>query len=465
MISDRTKSINGFANLVFKPIAVIDFRVKAKSYKSNSSEGNSKSERCSFCYLKAYYRCFDNVSSMKTFRLLVSLEEALQLIYGRMRPIEVVEEVCLDEAVGRVSAESLKAPFDVPSFDRSAMDGYCVRAEDVYGANQFNPVRLRVIGSIGVDEEPKMVVKAGECVQVATGSIIPEGGNAVVMYEHTERVNEEIMVYRPVYPSENISKKGSDIPKDREVLRNGDYLNASKIGVLAALGISRVKVYKKPSILIIPTGSELAKVGEDKSPVQVYDVNSHTLAAVVRENGGNPVIHDIVPDDEKEIERALEEGSVNDLIVITGGSSVGVRDIIYEALNRMGEVLFHGVQVKPGKPTIGAVFKDKIVLAMPGHPTSCLSNAYLFLRPVLRKLARLPEASPRVVKARLSKRVVATLGRRFFLTVKLRNGEAEPVFKESSAITSMAEADGYVVIPENVDTIEKGDSVEVYLFE
>ncbi|MEM2608855.1 MAG: molybdopterin-binding protein [Thermoproteota archaeon] len=401
---------------------------------------------------------------MKTFRLLVSLEEALRLVYSRIKRVEAIEEVDLDEASGRVSAENVKAPFDVPLFDKSAMDGYCVRAEDVYGANQFNPVRLRIVGSIGVDEEPKISIRPGECVQVATGSIIPEGGNAVVMYEHTERVDDEILVYKPVYPGENISKKGSDIPEGKEVVKEGDYLNASKIGVLAALGIGKVKVYKKPSVLIIPTGNELAKVGESKSPTQVYDINSHTLAAIVKENGGIPVIHDIVPDDEREIEKALEKGFENDLIVITGGSSVGIRDIIYDVLNKKGEVLFHGVQVKPGKPTIGAVFKDKIVLAMPGHPTSCLSNAYLFLRPVLRKLARLPEISPRVVKAKLTRRVVATLGRRFFLTVKLINGEAEPVFKESSAITSMAEADGYVVIPENADTIEKGDWVEVYLF-
>jgi molybdenum cofactor synthesis domain-containing protein len=402
---------------------------------------------------------------MKTFRLLVSLEEALQLIYGRINQVEKVEEVELDDAVGRVSAENVKAPFDVPFFDRSAMDGYCVRAEDVYGASQFNPVRLRVVDTIGVDEEPRRPVGAGECIQVATGSIIPEGGDAVVMYEHTERVDGEVLVYRPVYPGENISKKGSDIPRGREIIKAGDYLNASKIGVLAALGIARVRVYEKPRILIIPTGSELAKVGGDKSALQIYDINTHTLAAVVKENGGIPVLHEIVPDDEKEVEKALEKGVESSLIVITGGSSVGARDIIYDVLSRRGEVLFHGVQVKPGKPTVGAVFENRVVLAMPGHPTSCLSNAYLFLRPVLRRVARLPEAGLRTVRARLARRVVSTLGRRFFLTVRLRNGEAEPVFKESSAITSMAEADGYIVIPENADTVEKGDWVEVHLFQ
>lgn len=402
---------------------------------------------------------------MKTFRLLVSLEDALQLIYERVRQVEETEEVDLDDAAGRVSAEDVKAPFDVPCFDRSAMDGYCVRAEDVYGASQFNPVRLRVVDTIDVNEEPKRPVMAGECVQVATGSIIPEGGDAVVMHEHAERIGEEILVYRPVYPGENISKKGSDISRGKEVVKKGDYLNASKIGVLAALGLGRVKVYKKPRVRIIPTGSELARVGESKSITQIYDINSHTLAAVVRENGGIPVLHEIVPDEENEIEKALEKSVENNLIVITGGSSVGTKDVIYDVLNRGGEVLFHGVQVKPGKPTVGAVFKDRVVLAMPGHPTSCLSNAYLFLRPVLRRVARLPEAGLRTVKARLTRRVVSTLGRRFFLTVRLRDGEAEPVFKESSAITSMAEADGYVVIPENADTVEKGDWVEVHLFE
>jgi molybdenum cofactor synthesis domain-containing protein len=402
---------------------------------------------------------------MKTFRLLVSLDEALQLVYGKIKQVEGVEEVDLDDAVGRVSAEAAKAPFDVPCFDRSAMDGYCVRAEDVYGASQFNPARLRVVDAIGVDEEPKRPVGAGECIQVATGSIIPKEGDAVVMYEHTERVGEEILVYRPVYPGENISKRGSDIPCGKEVVKKGDYLNASKIGVLAALGIPRVRVYEKPKVLIIPTGSELVKVRESKPATRIYDINSHTLAAVVKENGGTPVIHEIVPDDEDAIEKALEKGVEHSLIVVTGGSSVGTKDIIYDVLGRRGEVLFHGVQVKPGKPTVGAVFEDRVVLAMPGHPTSCLSNAYLFLRPVLRRVARLPEAGLRTVRARLTRRVVSTLGRRFFLTVRLRNGEAEPVFKESSAITSMAEADGYVVIPENADTVEKGDWVEVHLFE
>jgi len=406
-----------------------------------------------------------NRHPMKTFRLLVSLDEALQLVYGRIRQVEGVEEIDLDDAVGRVSAEAVKAPFDVPCFDRSAMDGYCVRAEDVYGASQFNPVRLRIVDTVGVDEEPRRPVEAGECVQVATGSIIPKGGDAVVMYEHTERVGEEILVYRPVYPGENVSKRGSDISRGDEVVKKLDYLNASKIGVLAALGIARVRVYEKPRVLIIPTGSELAKVGETKPATHIYDINSHTLAAVVKENGGIPIIHEIVPDDEDSIEKALDKGVEHSLTVVTGGSSVGTRDIIYDVLNRRGEVLFHGVQVKPGKPTVGAVLKDRVVLAMPGHPTSCLSNAYLFLRPVLRRIARLPEAGLRTVRARLARRVVSTLGRRFFLTVRLRNGEAEPVFKESSAITSMAEADGYVVIPENADTVEKGDWVEVHLFE
>ncbi|MBO3754269.1 MAG: molybdenum cofactor biosynthesis protein [Candidatus Brockarchaeota archaeon] len=406
-----------------------------------------------------------NKHPMKTFRLLVSLDEALQLIYGRINQVEKAEEVNLDDAVGRVSAESVKAPFDVPCFNRSAMDGYCVRAEDVYGASQFNPVRLRLAGTIGVDEEPRRPVGPGECIQVATGSIIPEGGDAVVMYEHTDRVGEEVLVYRPVYPGENISKKGSDIPYGKEVVKQGDYLNASKIGVLAALGIARVRVYEKPRVLIVPTGSELAEVGKGKTAFQIYDVNSHTLAAVVKENGGIPVLHEIVPDDEDAIEKALEKGVENSLIVVTGGSSVGTKDVIYDVLRRRGEVLFHGVQVKPGKPTVGAVFENRVVLAMPGHPTSCLSNAYLFLRPVLRRIARLPDAGLKTVRARLSRRVVSTLGRRFFLTVRLRNGEAEPVFKESSAITSMAEADGYVVIPENADTVEKGDWVEVHLFD
>ncbi|MBO3800330.1 MAG: molybdenum cofactor biosynthesis protein [Candidatus Brockarchaeota archaeon] len=402
---------------------------------------------------------------MKPFRDLISLEEAIRTILENVSPINRVEEVHLDDAIGRVMAEDVFAPIDVPHFDRAAMDGFAVRAQDTYGASPFNPVKLKLIGSIRPEETPSRGIEKGECIQVSTGCMMPLGSDSVIMYEHTESNKNEVIIYRPVHPWENVSKKGSDIRKGEKVIDVGEVITPAKIGVLAALGFETVRVFGKPNVAVIPTGSELVEIGNPLEGTKIYDVNSHTLISVIKLNGGNPVKFPSIKDNPHEIRAVLFDALVNDLVILTGGSSVGERDVIYDVLSKEGEVLFHGIQVKPGKPTICALVKGKVVLAMPGHPTSCLSNAYLFLIPALRKLARLPKWEPKIVKKKLGRRIVSTLGRRVFLTVKLIGDEAIPVFKESSAITSMAEADGYIVIRENVDTLEKGDIVDVYLFE
>ena len=401
---------------------------------------------------------------MKPFRALISLEEAIDIMEKNLVPISRTEDIGLDDACGRVLAESIVANIDVPPFDRSAMDGYAVRAEDTYEASQSAPIRLKVVEILQAEESSSKSVAKGGCIQLSTGCKIPDGADSVLMYENTEKEGEEILIYKPVHPGENVSKRGSDLRMGETVLREGEPLNPARIGVLSALGISHVRVYDKPSVAVIPTGSELTEVGSPLSGTKVYDINTHTLVSIVKDSGGIPVRFDIVPDERDEMKRALGKALASDLVILTGGSSVGERDLIYSVLADEGQILFHGIQVKPGKPTLGALVGKRIVLGMPGHPTSCLSNAYLFLIPILRKLARLPERKMPRLKAKLARRVVSTLGRRVFLTVKLVDQEAMPVFKESSAITSMAEADGYIVIPENVDTLEKGDLVDIYLF-
>ncbi|HYA21767.1 MAG TPA: gephyrin-like molybdotransferase Glp [Thermoproteota archaeon] len=401
---------------------------------------------------------------MRTFKGLISVDEALRAIAEHIRPVEEAETVGLLEARGRVLSEEIIAGFDVPQGDRSAMDGYAVRAGDTVGASASNPARLKRIGSVVVGQIPAVRVHVGECASISTGCFMPEGADAVVMHENTELTGDIVAVYRPAYSGENISAKGSDVKKGSAPLNRGDVLTPARIGVLASLGRAEVNVLRKPRIAIVPTGAEVKKVGSSIGEAEVYDINSHTLAAVVQENGCVPIVSDVIPDERNRLLKAIGESRECDLIVIAGGSSVGERDLMYEVLSELGQVLFHGVQIRPGKPTICAVVDGKIVLGMPGHPTSCLSNAYIFLMPVTRKLAGLPERNLTIVKAKLSRRIVSTLGRKVFMTVRIRDGEAEPVFKESSAITSMAGADGYIVIPENVDTLEKGDEVEVLLF-
>ncbi|MBO3803229.1 MAG: molybdenum cofactor biosynthesis protein [Candidatus Brockarchaeota archaeon] len=402
---------------------------------------------------------------MKPFGALMQYDEALALMLGNTKPIERREAVSIEESYSRVLAEDVVAGMDVPPFDRAAMDGYAVMAKDTYGAGNLAPVRLKIAGTVYAGEEPKEKVREGTCVRIATGAKMPIGADAVVMAESAEQVGgDEVDVFKPVYPGANVSPAGEDISKGQRVLGSGETLTPSKVGVLAALGIRRVAVYEKPRVAIVPTGAEVADVGEALGGGKVYDINSYTIGSVTEENGCVPVRFKVVPDSAGELKAAISKALDNDLVVLSGGSSVGERDLLFGALSELGTVLFHGVQVKPGKPTVCAKVREKLVVGMPGYPTSCLSNCYLFLVPVLRKLARLGERKQMAVKARASKRIVSTLGRMQFLTVKLEGGLAVPVYKESSAITSMSQAHGYIRIPANVETIEKGEEVEVYLF-
>jgi molybdenum cofactor synthesis domain-containing protein len=403
------------------------------------------------------------MSEKTPFKLLISHEEAVKIILEHVQPIDRTEWVSLDEAFKRVLAEDLIADRFVPPFDRSAMDGYAVKAEDTFGASSFNPKTLALREVVYAGTVPHETLERGDCTQIATGCPMPEGADAVVMVEFTEKDDKQIKVLKPVYPGANISRKGEDIEEGKLVLSDGSYLTSAKVGVLAALGRERMKVYEKPQVAVVPTGSEVCAVGMKLGEGQVYDINSHTLAAIASENGARVTRFDIVPDTREALEGAIKALRDQDLIVVAGGSSVGERDLLNGIIEQLGTVLFHGVQVKPGKPTLFGVVEEKPVFGMPGYPTSCLSNAHLFLIPSLRKLARLPPRREEGVKARLSERVVSSSGRKQFLTVQVRDGVAYPVFRHSGAITSMAEADGYIVLPTNVDVIEKGDEVTVLL--
>jgi len=401
---------------------------------------------------------------MKPFTELLNLDAALRKIMERVRPVIETERIRLEEALGRVLAEDVESPIDVPPFSRAAMDGYAVRAEDTYKASRENPCILKVIGKVETGGIWKGKIEEDECVEISTGAPIPMGADAVVMVEYTKREGDEVKVFRPIYPGGNVSERGTDIKRGEKILTIGSELKPSSIGVLAAIGRKEIIVYRKPRVAVISTGYEIRRPGEELRPGEIYDINSYTLSSVIELNGGIPIRLGIVEDNEERLEEAIRRGLEADMVVLSGGSSVGSRDLLRNVLERMGEILFHGIQVKPGKPTLAALIENKIVLAMPGYPTSCLSNAYLILRPILRRVARLPPSRDLKIKAVMGERYVPSLGRRTFLTVSLRDGKVYPVFKESGAITSMSRADGFIVIPENRDLVEEGETVEVYLF-
>ncbi len=402
--------------------------------------------------------------AMKPMKALLGLEEGMRIIMNAAHPIERTEQVALLEAVGRVLAEEVTAGMDVPPFARAAMDGYAVRAEDTFGAGNFSPKLLEVIDVIHAGETAGKEIRRGTCIQVATGSPMPPGADAVVMVEDTELDGGRVKVYKPVYPHQNDSPCGEDITRGRVVLSPGMLLDPSKIGVLAALGLQKVAVYQKPQVAVIPSGNEILVPGDPMIPGKIYDINSYTLSALILENGGLPRIFPIMKDTLDSAVSTIREALSFDLIVLSGGSSVGERDLMVEAVQRLGELKFHGIAVKPGKPTLCGIVEGRLLLGMPGYPTSCLTNGYGILAPALRKMARLRDRSLASLDAPMARRYTSTIGRHQYLPVRLEGGEVVPVFKESGAITSMADAEGYIEIPANVDLVEKGELVKVLLF-
>ena len=403
------------------------------------------------------------MSAMRPFKRLLSREKALKIILENIQPIERVEQVRIKDAASRVLASDAVAEFNVPPFDRSSMDGYAVRAEDTYGTSAFSPMRLRIKGVQHAGEIFEGMIEQGECVQVATGCPIPKGSDAVVMVEYTKLDGEHVEIQRPAYPGANISPEGEDIKTGEAVVKAGEVLTPAKVGALAALNVEVVGVYEKPKVAIYSTGTEIRPLGDELAPGQIYDVNSYTLMSIVTASGCTPIRAGIVPDDRESIEAAVRKASKHDLGVFSGGSSVGVRDLFATVIEEMGDILFHGVQVKPGKPTLFGIVDGTPFFGMPGYPTSCLSNAYVFLSPTLRRLAGLPPPELRTVKTRMGSRFVSSSGREQFLTVRIVDGVAHTVFKKSGAITSMAHADGYIVLPVNLDVIEEGEEVTVTL--
>jgi molybdopterin molybdotransferase len=404
--------------------------------------------------------------TMKPIRQTIPLEEALALILEHAAPVTRTDRIPLAHAAGRVIASAPMASMDVPPFDRAAMDGYAVRAEDTFGAGRYDPRVLRCVDKVYTGQLPARSVREGECIEIATGAPMPDGADAVVMVEETERVAgaNDVSIFTPVYPRQNVGRRAADIATGQPVLEPGDVLNPSRIGAMAAIGALELEVFARPRIAILSTGNEIVQPGTPLGPGQIYDINQFTLSAIITAHGGEPIVLATAQDTLEALSAAIDTALAEDVLVFSGGSSVGERDLILDVLVRRGEVLFHGVAVKPGKPTVFGRVAGKPVLGMPGYPTSCLSNGYMLLVPMLRRMARLPEHRPQTVRVPLARRLVSTTGRHQFFTVRIADGVATPAFKASGDITSMSRADGYVEIPAHVDIVEAGEIVDVKLF-
>jgi molybdenum cofactor synthesis domain-containing protein len=402
---------------------------------------------------------------LRPFKSTISLEEARVRLAAGVRPIERTERVSLADAPGRVAAADIASPIAVPPFSRSAMDGYAVLASDTTAATRERPVRLRVADRVYTGQASSTRVVSGSCVEIATGAPLPEGADAVVMVEETTPAGENLVnITAAAAAGQNIGRRGADISPGDAVVRRGDFLNPSRVGAAAAIGCATLEVFARPRVAILSTGNEVVDPGTALGVGQIYDVNRFTLGAVVRANGGQDEAHRPAHDTMDALLRALDACAGADLMIFSGGSSVGERDLVVDLVAARGEMIFHGIAVKPGKPTAFATVDGVPFFGMPGNPTSCLSNAYILLVPFLRATARLPLYAPKTVRVPLGKTIVSPAGRHQFYTVRLRDGAAFPAFKGSGDITSLSQADGYLEIPSDQSTIEEGTAVEVTLF-
>jgi len=411
---------------------------------------------------------------MELFQTL-TVEEARECLKQHLKWRQEGEKVFLHEAYGRYLLKDVLAPEDIPSFDRSTMDGFAVRAGDTFGASVSLPAYMEVAGETLMGQDAAGFLETGKAWAIPTGGMLPSGADAVVMLEYTEDLNEyTIGITRPVAPGENVVRRGEDVSNGSLVLRSGHRLRPQDIGLLAALGIAAVEVRNPIRAGIISTGDEVVDIKETPQPGQVRDVNSYTLYGLVIENGGLPILYGVVPDEFTALQglmiKALEE---NDLVLISGGSSVGARDVARGVIASLGKpgVLFHGISIRPGKPTIGAVVEGKPVFGLPGHPVSAMVVFDLLVKPLIKYNCYPDEKGNNLefpLRAYLTRNVRSAAGREDYIRVKLSEKErrlyAEPVLGKSGLIATMVKADGLAKIPASREGIEAGEEVEVKVF-
>ncbi len=394
---------------------------------------------------------------MMRYLTLCSIENAKNIVKEFLGMLKDVEEVDLFNAVGRTLAEDIISNIDVPPYDRAKMDGYAVKAEDTYEAEEDNPVELKIIGSIRAGELKDLKINSGECVEIATGAVIPKGANAVVMVEYTEKENGKVKIYKAVPPMENIQFAGSDIMAGELILRKNTPLTPRDIGVLSAIGRKKIKVYKKLKFGIISTGNELATPEEKLKFGQIYDINSYTLASYIKTLGYDFEFFGIARDDKEDLKEKIRKALKCDIILLSGGTSAGVGDLTETAIKELGgEILVHGIKIKPGKPTIIGRIGQKLIVGLPGYPTSCLTIFDVLFG-----------NEKNIIKAKFPQRYISARGRTEYLPVILVKHEdgfsAYPITKGSGAITSLSEADGYIIIDENKEILED-EEVNVHVF-
>jgi len=403
------------------------------------------------------------LARLKGFEKLTNVDDALQSFLSKLNP-EMLdsEQVPIQDALNRVTAEDVLAKYNLPLFDRSAVDGYAVKAKDTFGVSAFKPKTFKLT---------KDKVHEDEAKELWTGNPVPEGADAVVMLEYTKKFDDKIELTKAVTPGRNVSKMGEDVTKGNVAITAKTRLNPHHLGLLAALGETHVNIVRKPKVAVLATGSELVELGQKLEPGKIMETNRLVFSSMCRELGAEPLNLGIVKDDLEEIVYRIEEGlSQADAVITTGGTSVGYPDLVPLAVNKIGKpgIVVHGVAIRPGMPTGLAILKGKPVFVLSGNPVAATVGFEAFARPTLLRMLGVNEARP-VVEAKLTRRVTGALGRRVFLRVRVSERKrtlfAEPVrVTGSGVLTTMTKANGYVIIPENREGIEEDEPVKVSLF-
>jgi len=393
------------------------------------------------------------------------VDEALSTFLQVLKPKRLKSiSVPVEGALGRVVAHDIEAPIDLPPFDRSAVDGYAVKAQDTFEASQFKPKPLQLTNGDNVGES--------QAKQVWTGNPLPRGADAVIMLENTRTVKNGIEVLAALTPGENVSKKGEDIREGDVAVESGTRLQAHHVGLLAALGMSQVEVVEKPKVAILSTGNELVELGMKPQPSQIIDSNRYVISGLVTELGAESLVLGVARDNQDEIGAKISEGLAKaDVVITTGGTSVGVADLVPIVINKLGKpgVVVHGVALRPGMPTALAVLDGKPVFVLSGYPVAATIGFEVFARPIILKLLGIEHEPRPVLKAKLTRRVSGVLGRRVYLRVNVyeKDGDflVEPVrTKGSGLLSTMTRANGYVIIPEDREGLDRDETVLVHLF-
>lgn len=397
---------------------------------------------------------------MSRFLSLIPVNTAREKLFS-LGNFAGIEYSPLQESLGRILSKDIFSDVDIPGFDRSSVDGYAVRSRDTIGAGESIPSMLKLSGHIPMGVEPEGFVNSGECYYVPTGGFLPKGADAMVMIEHCEELGNEVLVHRSVAPGENIVYKGEDFSTQKPAVKAGTRISSRVMGVLAACGVIEVPVSKKPIVAVISTGNEIVSADTLPPVGKIRDVNTYLCSGFISESGGEPRLLGIIPDNEESLSQAIDEAvSCSDLILISGGSSKGERDICADIIERKGKVLVHGIALSPGKPTIIGRINEKPIIGLPGHPAS----AYVILIALVKDLMHVmtgEEQRSIPVTGLLQSPVPSARGREDYIRVTIEGEKITPVFGKSGLTNTLISSDGLLRIPEMDEGFEAGSKVNI----